>query len=55
MTKNPIVKFYALVRNLKKHFFVIPVQTGIQSLQAVSRFLDPRLRGDDDFLPDRHV
>jgi hypothetical protein len=43
----------ALARSLKKHISVIPVQTGIQSFQAVSCFLDPRLRGDDDFLRGR--
>ncbi len=49
-----IVKFDAFVKNSQIRFSVIPVKTGIQSLQ---RFLcpayggmDSRLREDDDFL-----
>ncbi len=39
-----------LVKSAKQHLSIIPVQTGIQYSQAVTRILDTRFRGYDDFL-----
>ncbi|GBE01938.1 hypothetical protein BMS3Bbin06_02380 [bacterium BMS3Bbin06] len=50
MTLCVVVNVDELVKSLKKCFFVIPVETGIQSFQIVTRFLDSRFRGNDDFL-----
>ena len=43
-----------LVKSMKKHFFVIPVETGIQSFQIVTYVLDSRFRWNDDFLRVHH-
>ncbi len=50
MTLYVVFNVDGFVKNLKKCFFVIPVETGIQSFQIVTRFLDSRFRGNDDFL-----
>ncbi|GBE01734.1 hypothetical protein BMS3Abin08_01167 [bacterium BMS3Abin08] len=54
MTLCVVVNVNGFVKNLKKCFFVIPVETGIQSFQIVTRFLDSRFRGNDDFLREYH-
>ena len=43
-------KIDGLVKSLIKCFFVIPVETGIQSFQIVVCSLDACFRGYDDFL-----
>ena len=37
-----------LVTTRKQHYFVIPVKTGIQDFQLVTKALDTRLRGYDE-------
>ena len=36
--------------NRNKHYFVIPVETGIQSVESTQHLLDSRLRGNDGFV-----
>jgi len=47
--KDVVNKIDGLVKSLKKCFFVIPVETGIQSFQIVVCSLDTSFRGYDDF------
>jgi hypothetical protein len=45
-------KHDGFVKSPQIRFPVIPVKMGIQSFQLISRILDFRLRGNDDFLRD---
>ena len=44
------VNFDGLVKSLKKDVSVIPTKVGIQSFKIVTKPLDSRFHGNDDFL-----
>jgi hypothetical protein len=47
MTFYEAIKFDGLVTTRKRHYFVIPVETGIQHFQWVTGVLDTRFRWYD--------